>query len=291
MVQEVRRRLQMAALMLYEERGYDQATAAQIAERAGVTERTFFRHFPDKREILFGGDAVFCDAVAAAVRDAPAGLGALDMLMFAFQSVEQLYIDNRSFSVPRRRLIASTPALQEREVAKIRKVVATLCEALGERGVEARRAMLAAQVGMAALGQAVEAWMNEDSGDLCARIRQSFADVRAPVGGRALCPKGSKPFARLSTDSVESETGLRRSKRLEFGVRCAAAITSLTQNGKVRPAADIRQRLLFGIAVVRATKASVARAAFTRQQVSTGSRLATGRFHVSGATRAPDRQV
>ncbi len=177
--QEVRRRLQLAALELYEERGYDEVTAAQIAERAGVTERTFFRHFPDKREILFGGDAVFCDAVAAAVRNAPDGLGALEMLMFAFQSVEQLYIDNRSFSVPRRRLIASTPALQEREVAKIRKVVATLCEALGERGVEARRAMLAAQVGMAALGQAVEAWMNEDSGDLRARIGQSFADVRA----------------------------------------------------------------------------------------------------------------
>jgi AcrR family transcriptional regulator len=169
----------LAALELYEERGYDQATAAQIAERAGVTERTFFRHFPDKREILFGGDAVFCDAVAAAVRNAPAGLGALDMLMFAFQSVEQLFIDNRSFSVPRRRLIASTPALQEREVAKIRKVVATLCEALSERGVESRRAMLAAQVGMAALGQAVEAWMNEESGDLRARIEQSFADVRA----------------------------------------------------------------------------------------------------------------
>jgi AcrR family transcriptional regulator len=166
-------------LALYQERGYDQTTAAQIAERAGVTERTFFRHFPDKREVLFGGDSVFSNAVAAAVRSAPSSLGPWDTLLFAFQSVEQLFVDNRSFSEPRRHIIASSSALQEREVAKVRTLVATLGAALGERGVEDRLARLAAQVGMAALGQAVEAWMGGESDDLRDQIMRSFNEVRA----------------------------------------------------------------------------------------------------------------
>ena len=68
---EVRKRLQWAALELYRERGYEETTAAEIAAKAGVTERTFFRHFPDKREVLFDGDAAFTEEVTTAVRNAP----------------------------------------------------------------------------------------------------------------------------------------------------------------------------------------------------------------------------
>ena len=71
----VRVRLQRAALELFRERGYDQTTAAEIATRAGVTERTFFRHFPDKREVLFDGEATLRAALAASIADAPDGLG------------------------------------------------------------------------------------------------------------------------------------------------------------------------------------------------------------------------
>src|ERR1700722_6813813 len=73
-----RGRLQEAALALYSERGFDQTTAAQIAERAGVTERTFFRHFADKREVLFGGSAFLKERIVSGVADAPATDGALD---------------------------------------------------------------------------------------------------------------------------------------------------------------------------------------------------------------------
>ena len=64
-------RLAEAAFALYSERGFDETTVAEIAERAGLTERTFFRHFADKREVLFAGSSALQDAMAAAVVDAP----------------------------------------------------------------------------------------------------------------------------------------------------------------------------------------------------------------------------
>src|SRR5450755_1860123 len=73
-----RGRLQEAALALYSERGFDQTTAAQVADRAGVTERTFFRHFADKREVLFGGSAVLQERIVAGVAGAPAADRPLD---------------------------------------------------------------------------------------------------------------------------------------------------------------------------------------------------------------------
>src|ERR1700742_1947849 len=147
----VRKRLQWAALELYRERGYEETTAAEIAARAGVTERTFFRHFPDKREVLFDGEAAFSEALTSAVRHAPPELGAWDTLFLAFNSVKQMFVENRPFTEPRQRVIASNPALQERAVAKTRALTAALALALGERGVPALQANLAAQMGMATL--------------------------------------------------------------------------------------------------------------------------------------------
>src|ERR1700761_7340762 len=73
-----RGRLQEAARALYAERGFDQTTAAQIAVRAGVTERTFFRHFADKREVLFGGSALLQERIVASVAGAPPDAGPMD---------------------------------------------------------------------------------------------------------------------------------------------------------------------------------------------------------------------
>jgi AcrR family transcriptional regulator len=78
--ENVRKRLQCSALELFRERGYEDTTAAQIAAKAGVTERTFFRHFPDKREVLFNGDIAFTEAVTTAVRGAPKALGPWEAL-------------------------------------------------------------------------------------------------------------------------------------------------------------------------------------------------------------------
>ncbi|WIV53082.1 TetR family transcriptional regulator [Amycolatopsis nalaikhensis] len=177
--EEARRRLQQAALDLYRERGFDRTTTAEIAARAGVTERTFFRHFPDKREVLFGGEADLRAALTQAVADAPDGLPPLDVLLRAFRGAARILEDNRPFSEPRLAVIAATPALRERELAKHASLTAALGEALRQRGVDARRADLAAQTGWATFQHAAEAWIEDPSRSLDTHLSEAFADLRA----------------------------------------------------------------------------------------------------------------
>jgi len=184
--ENVRRRLQQAALELYGERGYDQTTAAEIAAKAGVTERTFFRHFTDKREVLFDGETVLGDLLNGAVRDAPAELGPWDTLFRAFRAAEPLFVENRALAEPRHRVVESSPALQERALAKTRALIAGLAAALRTRGVPAHEAMLVAQMGMAALSHAVACWFDDGSIGLGDHIVQAFRKVRdlsAPGAG------------------------------------------------------------------------------------------------------------
>ncbi len=176
--EEVRRRLQLAALELYRKHGYEDTTAAEIAAKAGVTERTFFRHFRDKREVLFDGDTAFTEALASAVRHAPHSLGAWDTLFVAFNAVQHIFVENRPFTGPRQRVIDSHPALQERAVAKTRALTAALTTALGERGIPLPQANLAAQMGMAALSHAVATWFTDGSIELGEHIARAFDEVR-----------------------------------------------------------------------------------------------------------------
>jgi AcrR family transcriptional regulator len=176
--EKVRKRLQWAALELYRERGYEETTAAEIAAKAGVTERTFFRHFPDKREVLFDGDARFREALAMAVRNAPEALGPWDTLFLAFNSVKQMFVENRPFTEPRQRVIAESPALQERAMAKTRSLIAAVASALCERGLTVPQASLAAQMGMATLSHGVAAWFSDGSIDLGEHIVRAFREAR-----------------------------------------------------------------------------------------------------------------
>src|SRR3954454_4050997 len=105
---EARRRLQRAALELYRERGFDQTTTAEIAARAGVNERTFFRNFPDKREVLFDGEAALRVALVQAVTEAPEGLRPFEILLRASRRAGRILEDGRAFSEPRLEAIAVT---------------------------------------------------------------------------------------------------------------------------------------------------------------------------------------
>lgn len=183
---KVRHRLQEAALKLYEQRGYDETTVADIAAEAGVTDRTFFRHFPDKREVLFGGDEAFIQALTDAVVRAPQALGPLAALLHAFPVVEPLFTANRPFTAPRQRIIAAHPALQERAQTKSRAIMSALAGAFGRRGVAPGMALLSAQVGMAAIGQAVAAWFEDGSKGLHEHVEQAFVDLRSLSDFRSL---------------------------------------------------------------------------------------------------------
>ncbi|MGV9361660.1 TetR family transcriptional regulator [Amycolatopsis sp. NPDC003731] len=176
--EEARRRLQQAALELYAERGFDRTTTAEIAARAGVTERTFFRHFPDKREVLFDGEEALRAQLIQSVADAPEGLPPLEVLRRAFRKAGRILAANRPFAEPRLAVIAATPALRERDLAKAAAMADALAEALRDRGVGDRRAALAAQVGWGAFHLAAGAWIRESARSLDEHLDEAYADLR-----------------------------------------------------------------------------------------------------------------
>ena len=182
---DVRARLRGAALELFRDRGYDRTTAAEIAGRAGVTERTFFRHFPDKREVLFDGETTLRAALTAAVADAPAGLAPLDTLFRAFRAVQPALEANRPYAKPRYAVIASTPALRERELAKTDALADALAAALQVRGVADLRAVLAARTGMAAFVHATVSWLEDPALGFGERLDLAEREMRTLLPGTA----------------------------------------------------------------------------------------------------------
>jgi AcrR family transcriptional regulator len=175
---DVRERLQQAALELYRERGYERTTTAEIASRAGVTERTFFRHFPDKREVLFDGEQTLHEALSAGIAAAPDSLGPMEILLATFRSLEPMIEANRRFSEPRQAVIAATPALQERADAKAASMTSTLAAGLRRRGVEARLAALAAGAGMAVFQHAARCWFEDPSVSLATHLERASRSLR-----------------------------------------------------------------------------------------------------------------
>jgi len=176
-----RGRLQEAALALYSERGFDQTTAAQIAARAGLTERTFFRHFADKREVLFGGSALLQERIVAGVTGAPADDGPLDAVCGGLDAAAAMLGEfRRDLSRQRQAVIAANPELRERELAKLADYAAAVAVALHERGVGEPQATLAAEAGMTVLRVAIQRWASGDNNqNLSTIMRNSVAELRA----------------------------------------------------------------------------------------------------------------
>jgi AcrR family transcriptional regulator len=178
-------RLQEAALALYSERGFDQTTAAQIAARAGLTERTFFRHFADKREVLFGGAALLKERLVTGVTEAPAQDGPLDAVGGGLAAASEMLGEfRRDLSRQRHAVIAANPELRERELAKGADYAAAIAEALRRRGVAEPQASLAAEAGMAVFRVALERWSSgSDERGLADVMRDAMAELRAVAGG------------------------------------------------------------------------------------------------------------
>ena len=176
-----RGRLQEAALALYSERGFDQTTAAQIAARAGLTERTFFRHFADKREVLFGGSAVLKERIVAGVVGAPPEDRPLDAVARGLGAAADMLGESRQdLSRQRQDVIAANPELRERELAKLADYAEAIAAALRQRGVTEPQATFAAESGMTVLRVAVQRWASGNDGpDLAVIMRDSVAELRA----------------------------------------------------------------------------------------------------------------
>ena len=158
---DARGRLAVAALELYAERGYDRTTVADIAERAGVTERTFFRQFADKREALFDGSNALQNAVVQNIAAAPDG-SPVDVAAEAIARAATMLDERRSFAQLRAKVIAANASLQERELLKLAKLGTAAADALRARGVADPAATLAAETAVTVFKVGFEHWIAAD---------------------------------------------------------------------------------------------------------------------------------
>lgn len=162
---------------MYAERGFDGTTTAEIAARAGVNHRTFFRHFPDKREVLFDGETDLRDALVQAITEAPEDLSPFGVLLAAFRVGARILEENRPFSSPRLKIIAATPALRERDLSKGAMLSSAIARALRQRGIPDGLADLASKTGWVTFHHAAEVWIDDPSQSLDAYLTQAFDDL------------------------------------------------------------------------------------------------------------------
>ena len=180
-----RGRLEKAALELYVERGFEQTTVAEIARRAGLTERTFFRYFADKREVLFAGAGSLRDFLVGNLASAPDSAVPIDAVGAALEAAGALLQENREYSSQRQAVIAANAELQERELIKLSSLASGIAGALRRRGVTDPAASLAAEAGIAVFRIAFERWISEHSQpDLPRVIRESLDELKAVTAGK-----------------------------------------------------------------------------------------------------------
>ncbi len=177
---DARGRLLKAAIDLYGERGFEQTTVAEIAERAGLTERTFFRHFADKREVLFAGARALEDVLVSAVANAPDGVAPIEAAAAGIEAAGAAIQEGGELPRQRQSIIAASAELQERELIKLASLASALADALRQRGVTEPAASLAAEAAIAVFRIAFERWLSEtDQKDLSQVIRESLDELRA----------------------------------------------------------------------------------------------------------------
>jgi AcrR family transcriptional regulator len=170
---------------LYRERGFDSVTVAEIAERAGLTERTFFRYFGDKREVLFGGASALQDFLVTRVIAAPAPVPPVEAIAAALtDAAVEIFEDRKEFARQRQAVIGANAELQERELIKLATLAAALAGALRERGVSDPAASLAAESGIAVFRIAFERWTGS-AGDepLSEFIRECVDELKVVTAG------------------------------------------------------------------------------------------------------------
>jgi AcrR family transcriptional regulator len=183
-------RLSKAALELFAERGYENTTVIDIAQRAGLTKSTFFRHFQDKREVLFGRGTL-AGLLAGAIAAAPASATPFEAVIHAMDALgrEAFTPDRREFSTLRRAVIAANPELREREALKGLALTAAMTDALRERGIPELTACVAAELGALAMKIAYKRWSDGSRGDFGEAARRAFDEVQTAIAAERPSPQ------------------------------------------------------------------------------------------------------
>ena len=177
-------RLEQSALELFGERGFENTTVAQIAARAGLTERTFFRYFADKREVLFWGAAALQELMVTALMDASATAGPLEAVAAALEAAGRALQERFEIARKRQIVIVASAELRERELIKLASLAAALGDALRRRGTARATATLTAEAGIAVFRVAFERWVTEPAPqELPQLIRKSLEELRGVTAG------------------------------------------------------------------------------------------------------------
>ena len=161
-----RERLVVAAVDLFTEQGYDETTVAQIADRAGVTRSTFFRHFPDKRELLVAGQETLSRLLAEGIADAPADATPLEAVASGLaRASDAMGPMNRELGPRLKAAVAASAELRERDALKSVGMAAAMTAALVERGVPGAAAALAGELGVLAFKRGYAEWSERGRDD------------------------------------------------------------------------------------------------------------------------------
>ncbi len=169
-----------AAIDLFAEQGYEETTVAEIAERAGLTKRTFFRYFSDKREVLFSGSEELGRHWLEAVAAAPPTATPLAAVTAGLDPVAEMFIERHDFARIRAEIIEANPELRERELIKLQNLAGAIKAALMERGVSESAAILAAQAGVTVFHVAFASWVQQDDPTAFRRLMdESLEELRS----------------------------------------------------------------------------------------------------------------
>jgi AcrR family transcriptional regulator len=175
-----RARLERAAMELFQELGYARTTVDGIAARAGLTERTFFRYFTDKREVLFSGSAHLEKFIVEAIEGAPKTMAPLDAVAAALEATAPMFEERRGYARKRRAVIAAHAELRERELIKLASLAVAVAASLRKRGVSAPTAALAAEAGIAVFRNAFDRWVDDKEQRLLSgHIQAALKELRA----------------------------------------------------------------------------------------------------------------
>lgn len=180
---DARERLECAAVELFTEQGFAATTVPEITARAGLTTRTFFRHFADKREVLFA-DAEIPDFVAGLMADAPASVEPMALIVGGLQSVAETRFDGRRDDIrARRAIVRSDDGLRERELRKRAAMSEAIRDGFVARGVASAKAALIAEISVSVLAVSMDQWLDQDTErPLFEIIRETFDSLKVLVG-------------------------------------------------------------------------------------------------------------
>ncbi len=179
-----RGRLEQAAIELYAERGFENTTVAEIAQRAGVTERTFFRHFADKREVLFAGAGELQEIIVSTVANAPASLVPLDAVAAGLEAAGAQLQEIHEPARQRAAIVAANQELRERELTKFASLSAALTDTFRRRGLSDPSARLTAEVAITVFRIAFERWIEDThDGEFAQFVRESIDQLKTVTAG------------------------------------------------------------------------------------------------------------